>query len=237
MNLLLCMAGLYRRFRDAGYTTPKYLLPFEGRPTLAHVLDLATSPHIDQCYLVANQRDEAFRPEIEALLAHVGIPKDHLVYVGDTIGQAQTAQIGIEHFHLHQPDAPVLVHNIDTILRGRDFGRIKTALSTHAGVIDVFDNDGPQYSYVALNPQGRVVQIAEKQPISRHATTGLYGFASAQAFLDALKSAHMSKGELYVSDVYAQMLQQGLPLTAWPQQPQDQTIVLGTPAEYEAAIS
>lgn len=234
MNLLLCMAGLYRRFREAGYDTPKFLLPWQGATVLDHVLRLAPEAGA-RPFLVANRRDAAHASALRAILARAGGDPRDLVFVGDTAGQAETARIGIEAFRLADPDAPLLIHNIDTILLGRDWGRIRAALARADGWIDVFDADGPQYSYVETDAEGRVLRIREKEVISRLATTGLYGFASARAYLDALARTTPSRGELYVSDVYARMLADGATILAPAPRPEERTIVLGTPAEYEAA--
>ena len=103
------------------------------------------------------------------------------------------------------------------------------------GFIDVFDNDSTAYSYVAVEGS-RVTDIAEKVVISRHATTGLYGFRSAAYYLEqAAATTGRSRGEFYVSDVYRQMLDTGADIRIDPcSRP---AIVLGTPAEYEAWIA
>jgi len=234
MNLLFCMAGLYRRFREAGYDLPKFLLPWQGATVLDHVLRIASESGA-RPFLVANRRDAPHAAALRAILARAGGDSRDLVFVGDTVGQADTARIGVEIFGLADLDTPLLIHNIDTILLGRDWGRIRAALARANGWIDVFYADSPQYSYVETDAAGRVLRIREKEVISRLATTGLYGFASARAYLDAFARTKPSRDELYVSDVYARMLTDGATLLAPPPQPGERTIVLGTPAEYEAA--
>jgi hypothetical protein len=49
----------------------------------------------------------------------------------------------------------------------------------------VFDSVHPRYSYVRLDPEGFVTEAAEKHPISRWATAGVYWFRSAAEFLAA----------------------------------------------------
>jgi len=234
MNLLLCMAGLYQRFRDAGYTTPKFLLPWKGTTVLDHVLNIARESGA-RPYLVANRRDEAHAEVLRAILERAGGTGTDLVFVGDTAGQAETARLGIEVFGLAETNVPLLIHNIDTLLLGRDWGRIRTYLARADGWIDVFDADSPQYSYVETDAEGKVLRIREKEVISRLATTGLYGFASTRAYLDALARSNPSREELYVSDVYVRMLADGATILAPPPGPAERTIVLGTPDEYEAA--
>jgi len=234
MNLLLCMAGLYRRFREAGYTIPKFLLPWEEATVLDHILNVARESGA-RPRLVANRRDEAYAEVLRAILERAGGNPTDLVFVGDTAGQAETARLGIETFGLADMDAPLLIHNIDTLLLGRNWDRIRADLAHADGWIDVFDADSPQYSYVETDAKHRVLRIREKEVISRLATTGLYGFASARVYLDALARSTPIRGELYVSVVYARMIEDGATILAPPPGPAEHTIVLGTPAEYEAA--
>lgn len=217
--VVLCMAGRYRRFRDAGYTLPKYLLPARGRRVLDHVID-GLGP--ERLLLVANEADRVHEAEI---------PASDVLWVGDTSGQAETAAIGARWLVERGIDGPVLFHNVDTVVRGRDLHAIGEILGRADGFIDTFANDSPAFSYVAVDGL-RVTDIAEKVVISAHATSGLYGFRSAKAYLEMAKSA-ISGREFYVSDVYRAMLDAGRTIAIAPGVGHE-TIVLGTPAEYEA---
>ncbi|MFT4622155.1 MAG: dTDP-glucose pyrophosphorylase [Myxococcota bacterium] len=231
-TLVLCMAGLYRRFREAGYTTPKYLLPVRGEPILAWIVrELAPR----RLVLVANRRDQGHEQAIRSALALGGVPGADLHFVGDTSGQAETAAIGARRALALGFDGPMAFHNVDTVLLGRDLAAIGAVLGLAQGYIDVFDNDSPAYSYVAVDGD-RVTRIVEKQVISRHATTGLYGFRSPAYYLARqAATAHRSRGEFYVSDVYKAMLEDGEQIQVG--RGAGGAVVLGTPAEYEAYVA
>jgi dTDP-glucose pyrophosphorylase len=224
-TLVLCMAGLYRRFREAGYTTPKYLLTVRGRTILSVIVDELRPASL---ILVANHRD---REHEAAIRAAVGPCR--LLWIGDTGGQAETAAIGARAV---EGGGAVVFHNVDTIVTGRDLDEVGRCLETARGYIDVFDNDSPVFSYVAVE-DGRIVEIREKVVISRHATTGLYGFASAQVYLDACAAtSQRSGGEFYISDVYQTLLNRGERLVINASSDGHETLVLGTPAQYEAYV-
>ena len=40
MQIVIPMSGFGERFRRAGYTVPKPLIPVDGKPIIAHVLDM-----------------------------------------------------------------------------------------------------------------------------------------------------------------------------------------------------
>ena len=230
--LVLCMAGLYSRFRSAGYTTPKFLLTIEGETILARIVrELSPAALV----LVANERDAPHEDAIRAACAAGGRSDADLHFVGDTSGQAETAAIGARRAAALGHTGPLVFHNVDTVLLQRHLPSIGAILDDADGFIDVFDNDSPAYSYVAVEGS-RVTDIAEKVVISRHATTGLYGFRSAAYYLEqAAATTGRSRGEFYVSDVYRQMLDTGADIRIDPcSRP---AIVLGTPAEYEAWIA
>lgn len=226
--VVLCMAGLYRRFRDAGYTIPKFLLPMGDRTILGEVI-AGLGP--DRLLLVANERDRAHEPAIRA-----AAPGAELRWIGDTSGQAETAAIGARAAAALGWDGPLLFHNIDTVVRGRDLERIGRILARAEGFVDVFDRSDPAYSYVRVEG-ARVVEIAEKVVISNHATTGLYGFSSPATYLEACAATTPVGREFYVSDVYRTLLQQGHRVEIDPDATDLETLVLGTPQEYESWLA
>ncbi len=246
LDLILCMAGIYRRFREAGYQQPKFLLPWGGRTILDHVLDgLLAGGAFTQVVLVANERDVLHRPDLEQALTRLGRDPRGLVFIGDTRGQAETALIGLAHrertfgaLNNGSPgssEGPVAFHNIDTVLTGRDWNTVAQQMVGLDGWIDTFTADSPAYSYVALNERGLVTEMVEKQVISRHATSGFYAFSSASCYREAAAQAATSLGEFYISDVYRALLRSGGRIGAGGAGSARDTCILGTPAEYEAA--
>ncbi len=241
------MAGLYQRFRDAGYALPKFLLPFRGKTTLEHVIgEMVHSKGgrgvFRHVMLIANERDRAFAGSVDSVLSRVGLGASsvHVNWVPDTRGQAHTAALGVDALEqawgLAELSHPVLFHNIDTILIGRDYRSITAELEGGTdGYIDCFDSDRPQYSYVATDhahPEV-AVNIREKVVISRHATTGLYGFRSATDYRAWSAGVDYAK-EFYISDVYRAMLRAGRRILINTSHTGHQTIIVGTPGEYEA---
>lgn len=51
-----------------------------------------------------------------------------------------------------------------------------------------FPSIHPRYSYVRLDAAGEVIEAAQQNPISRHATAGIFWFKSVGAFVEAMKS-------------------------------------------------
>lgn len=63
-----------------------------------------------------------------------------------------------------------------------------------------FNSIHPRYSYVKLSEEGDVIEAAQQNPISRNATTGVFWFKTAGAFVESCKSM-IRKGAM-VNDAY-----------------------------------
>ena len=90
------------------------------------------------------------------------------------------------------------------------------------GLAIVFPSEQPQYSYLELAEDGRMVRAREKAVISAHASAGVYGFRNAAVFWDALgHSTHnredlAHRGALYVCPMLNGVVARGLDVRAVP---------------------
>ena len=233
MDLILTMAGKYSRFAETGYNIPKYLLPFGDRSILSEILyQFRKDRNFGYLYpvsglrvhLIANKSDERFMGHVRRIMSAHEIHYDRLILIDDTTGQAETALKAIE---LINPPGPVLFHNIDTILYGRNFIEIEQALQRCNGYIDVFRSHNHSYSYVVADDLGKVELISEKVLVSDLATSGLYGFYTSRYFKIFYES-----GMMYISEIYQKMIEDDMNVMAGPVHDEKDTLVLGTPQDY-----
>jgi dTDP-glucose pyrophosphorylase len=239
MNLVICMAGRNTRFHDVGIDVPKYLLPVSGRPLIEIIIEnLMASNSFTNVYLVAHERDLFFRGEVQISLQALGVKPENLIYIGETKGQADTANLSIEMLKLDVKE-PIVFHNADTILLGRDVGKSKDILFKGHGFIDVFVAESPSYSYVDIR-ENRILEIVEKRVISKWATSGLYGFPSGSVFQSYFKEylelAKLNESkELYISDVINVMLADKFIFEPLSEElVPSSTLVIGSPDEYKS---
>lgn len=227
MNLILTMAGKYSRFREEGMKIPKYLLPWGNRSILSEIIyKLTESNDIDNVFLIANKNDDDYLGHVRSIMNHYNITHKNLVLLDDTTGQAETAFLGLQAIEkFHKLQGPIVFHNIDTILYERDMGSIKKSLKSYDGHIDVFNSNNHDYSYVLVK-NSLVEVISEKVLISNLATSGLYGFANADLFINNYDN------EGYISEIYKKIIGKNYKITIGKTYNEKETIVLGTPAEY-----
>jgi hypothetical protein len=255
MKIILTMAGKYSRFTNAGINIPKYLLPWGKHTILTEIIELLTvkSPGYynlgdhrpytaSDIYLVANGSDSLYLPHVAQTMKACGIPnKNLLITEFDTTGQCETAYYGITRAGID--GSPVIIMNIDTILKDRSIRRMHDWLAGGVcaylcdGYIDVFRSNNQDYSYVLLKddevslPRKKecfVAGVHEKVVVSELATSGMYGFSSDKLFCD------MYSGQIYITEMYEQIIKSGKNVVCGPLLPGDSTIVLGTPEEYFA---
>ena len=209
MNILLLMAGSSDAFKEAGYTYPKNLIEIEGQPLLQLVIEkleglIAADNHL----ICMVQREENRRSYISSVI-HLLVPNATVLEVNkETAGAACTALLAIEHINTADP---LVIINSDQILEV-DLSEIFSEFQRQkldAGTI-VFEAVHPRWSYVRCNSDEFVVEAAEKRPISKLATAGVYYFAQGQDFVEAAismikKDAHVGN-QFYVCPVFNEML-------------------------------
>ena len=230
------MAGLSARFAQAGYTLPKYQLPLEGRSVFRHVVEGFAACFGEHPFLFVLRDVHGAAGFVRAELAAIpGIRAEVVALSEPTQGQAETVALGLEGAR-DVSSGPLVIFNIDTI-------RPRFALPPWAGdcdgFLEVFRGEGEHWSFVEPVAAGssRVARTTEKERISDLCCTGLYGFRSAELYLQYYRRAKAAgltvRGELYVAPVYNLLIADGLDVR-WYEIGDDDVRFCGTPAEYLA---
>lgn len=233
MNLIITMAGKYVRFKKAGYTTPKFLLPLRNGHTIFQEImeQLVASYDFENVIFIANKEDIKHKEAIDKVIVASDIRQYELVFIGDTKGQAETALYGVDELEKRQcSSSKILIHNIDTIVYNRDIKQLDQLLDQYSGYIDIFEANANCYSYVKTNNKQTVIEIKEKEVISNKATTGLYAFSNMSEYKEYYQRLKTDK-EYYISFIYELMLQDKKEITI--NSKTAKTVILGTPQEYE----
>jgi hypothetical protein len=234
--IIIPMAGLSKRFADAGYKLPKYMLPLGEGTVFDHAVGSFRALFDDEEFLFV-VRDVAATPAfVEASCAALGVRRASVVVLNaPTAGQAETVELGLREAKA-DARAPITIFNIDTFRPGF---RYPTAdwMATSDGYLEVFRGEGANWSYVRPweGEPSRVAETAEKRPISDLCCTGLYHFARAEDFLAALANQRdrPAAGELFVAPLYNYLLAQRLQIH-YELVANDLIVFCGVPAEYEA---
>lgn len=244
MKIVIPMSGFGERFRRAGYTVPKPLIPVEGKPIIAHVLELfpgeedvlfiCNRDHLEATGLAMAETLRRLRPsaEIAAIEPHKLGP----VYAVAQVSERLDA------------DQPTIVNYCDFACYW-DYAHFKRFVAETAcdGAIPAYRGFHPHslgagtYAYMR-EQDGWVSDIQEKTPftatpLAEYASSGTYYFASGEilrnAVAECLRQGLEVGGEHYVSLAYKPLLEEGRAVAVYELQ---HFMQWGTPedlAEYE----
>ena len=236
--IVIPMAGLSRRFTEAGYTQPKYMLPLAGASVFAHAVGSFRTYFETEEFLFIARDVGGTRAFIEVECATLHLRGARIVMLeAETAGQAETVELGLARADV--ADAmPLTIFNIDTFRPGFRFPD-QPWWPESDGYLEVFRGSGANWSYVrpASGTDPRVVETAEKRPISDLCCTGLYHFARTGDFRAALlqERRRPSMAELYVAPLYNHMIAAGHRIHH-NVIAREAIVFCGVPAEYEALL-
>ncbi|GIG29917.1 sugar phosphate nucleotidyltransferase [Cellulomonas marina] len=204
MKAVLLGAGPRGAGRRSEDQQPSYLR--EQDRTLMLERTLRSVGRVARESVVVVRAEDAERYHVDHIVSLIE-PDAHLIVVAhDTAGAACSALLAVD---LLEEDEELLVVNLTDFadVDLRDAVGVFRERGAAAGTL-VFDSLHPRYSYVRLEGEGgdEVVEVAEKSPISRHATAGVYWFASTTAFVEAAKSMILKRAEVQHSYFVAPVL-------------------------------
>lgn len=235
LQILIPMGGLGQRFRDAGYTTPKPLIPVEGKPMFLHALDSFDVYEGPKEYAFVVRQDAEDEYGLAASIKEL-LPSANIAILDkNTRGAAETCLIARDYI---DNDKPLVVMDCDFSFTSSDYFRKVQEMSQaemYDGVLLSFESDNDRYSYARVDEEGVVIETAEKKVISNHALAGAYCFARGKLFVDAADNLLKQPlgpdmKEYYISYVYGQLLKEGKQITLAHI---DRFNSFGTPAELE----
>ncbi len=210
MITVVPMAGYGNRFANKGITIPKPLIEVAGKPMLHWALkSVETVPHRMLVFVMLREHEEEFGI-LDRLTTMLSVPFEAVLLDKVTEGQLCTVLTAREFF---KPDEGVLVSNCDTYTQSNIGAEIQNLPGRVHGLISVADLPGDRWSFARTEDSGKVVEVAEKERISNHASTGLYYFSHASEFLDyadsMVEEQDRTKGEYYVMPLYGRYLRDG----------------------------
>lgn len=238
-NLVIPMAGLGSRFTQAGYLTPKPLLPVGDFRMFELVTANFLNSGLKEISFVAPASFD-LRNDLDDLSERIN-KVIHLVEVNVlTGGPAESAMLAVNKL---TSNLPIVIANSDQFLDFDSGTWISSCLESGvAGSILCMRDSDPKWSFARLDDSGFVEEVAEKRVISNLATCGVYFFESPQTFVDGYieMSARGERvnNEFYVAPIYNQLIASGLRVTAHDLGPVSEVMFgLGIPSDYESFIA
>lgn len=208
MNVLIPMAGAGSRFEQAGYTFPKPLIDVNGKPMIQRVVE---NLNMDARHIFIVQKEHYEKYALQHTLNLIA-PNCEIVQVeGITEGAACTTLLAKQFIN---NDEPLVLANSDQYVKWDSNEYMYSCMADDIdGSILTFEATHPKWSYAKLNEDGFVVEVAEKKPISKHATVGIYFWKRGKDYVECAESMIAKdirvNNEFYVCPVYNEALLRG----------------------------
>ena len=215
MNVIIPMAGRGKRFEDAGYSFPKPLIDVNGKPMIQMIIENLnlTAKHIFIC-----QGEHVQKFAIHDLM-NLLKPDSEIISINEiTQGAAETV---LKAKDLINNDDELIIANSDQWIDWNQQHFLSFMRKNEAdGGIVTFISTHPKWSYVRINDENLVEEVAEKRPISNIATVGIYYYKHGKDFVKAAEQM-MTKNirtnnEFYVAPVFNEMIASGKKIHIYP---------------------
>lgn len=227
MKILLTMAGLGSRFKNAGYDQEKYAIEFRGHTLLEWSL-VSLLAFRDSQLILITRRFEGIQEELKKTTENLGFKDSQIVVIEEvTRGQAETAILAAP---LIEEDDSILIFNTDTFIDPR---AMRPQDVRGSGWIPTFHAPGDKWSFVDADETGQARRTTEKERISDDCSVGVYYFDSFHGFKNLVERATTEK-ELYVAPLYNEWMAAGN-ATFLHRLPAEAVTVLGTPEDLAEA--
>jgi len=208
LQIIIPMAGEGQSYKKAGYTFPKFLVDIAGKPMIQWVVENINCDAKFIFIVNKNDYDDYNLKYMLPLLAK----NCSIVTVGKTEGAPQTVLMAKSEIN---GDLPIAIINSDQFLKwnSNEFFYAMAADECDGGVV-TFESTHPMYSFVQVDSKGFICKCAEKKPISKYATAGVYYFKTGKSFIagaeEMIKKKITTDGHFYICPVYNELIGQGL---------------------------
>ena len=201
LTILIPMAGEGSRFKQEGYILPKPLIDVNGKPMIQVVIN---NLNINANYIYIVQKQHREKYNLDTLL-NIITPECKIVEVdGLTEGAACTVLLAKDFINNNNP---LFLANSDQFVEWDSNGFMYKMNETNsdAGIV-TFKSTEPKWSFVKVNEEGMVNEVAEKDPISDIATVGFYYWKHGSDFVkyaeEMIKNNIRVNNEFYICPVF-----------------------------------
>jgi len=224
------MAGLGKRFKDAGHDKPKPLIDVFGQPMIQRVVNCLCAQHTDVNFIFIAQKQH-----MEIGLKEVVEPLGQTILLNEvTEGAACTTLLAK---HLIDNENELIIANCDQYMKW-DFDDFIANARKHDGCLATFNSTNPHHSYAKVK-NNLVEKVAEKIVISDKASAGIYYFKNGSQYVQAaeqmINKNIRTNNEFYICPVYNELIQGGFQVSVYNIDVMNKHM-LGTPEELNIFI-
>lgn len=235
INIVIPMAGAGSRFVQAGYSKPKPFIDVCGKMMIERVLD---NLKMNDCRFIIIARTEHLASEKDAVTKLKEQYNCRILSI-NKLTEGAACTILLSTWDINNDDS-LLLANSDQIVEADLNLYIKDSDARNLdGSILTFYADHPKWSYAKVDENGYLVELREKQVISKHATVGLYYYRRGRDFVNSaiemIANNDRVNNEFYTAPAYNYSLGAGLKIGIYEIK-ESEMFGLGTPEDLDVYI-
>jgi dTDP-glucose pyrophosphorylase len=203
------MAAESKYFKDSVFGFPKPLVEIGDKSMIQLVVENLQTIKDEKRFIFILSSEDCEKFHLDNVVKLLTDDCCEIIKIsGDTKGAACSTLMAVAHIN---NDRELIIVNNDQIFdcNLNDVLGSFRADRADAGVI-TFETVHPRWSYVGLEQENKVIEAAEKKPISRHGIAGFYYFKQGAYFVSAamqsIKKGASVNGLFYISPVLNEMI-------------------------------
>lgn len=236
--IIIPMAGLSKRFKNAGFELPKYMLNANGKTLFEHSVQSFEKYFNKEKFLFIALDVYDTKNFVLNCCRKMGLSDFQLIILDEpTRGQAETVYLGLKKAIISEYE-PLLIFNIDTFRPNYTYPKVFD-INNIDGYLETFIGEGQNWSNIL--PENKMLQTvkftAEKQAISNYCCSGIYYFKFCGDFYKvfvkhkSINPNDLQGGEYYIAPMYNDLITEGKDIRYTVIDCND-IIFCGTPEEY-----
>ncbi|SFB94083.1 glycosyltransferase family 2 protein [Butyrivibrio sp. YAB3001] len=209
MNALILFSGDDKAFKEGGYLYPKNLTEIDGTPMIENVLNGFKDIISASDKLLLTMRKTEIDKYYTASVARLLYPECKIVSIPNiTKGAACAVLLAVQDI---DNDEELVVMNGDIIIEQPLMPAIEDFRKRNldGGAITI-ESVHPRWSFVKCDENGHMIEAAEKRPISKNATVGIYYYKHGKEYVEAAKNMIRKdasvNGIFYICPVFNEMI-------------------------------
>lgn len=210
LNIIIPIGGTGEKFKLDGYTQPKPLIHVFGEPMIFYLIDSLYLNPTDNIIIIYHKEFDkfGFSTQLKNKYSTLNL---HLVQLNfKTEGAAETVLQGLNIIEKINLENNCIILDCDTFYH-IDILKIVRSMKNKNNVFTFKDTQlEPIYSYITLDKQNNIKDIAEKKIISNYANTGCYCFESTKILKTYCSKVVTNKikvlNQFYISTIIKEML-------------------------------
>ncbi len=193
INIVIPIAGENTFFQELAFPVP--LMEINGKTIIEHLMENYASIE-DKRFIFILKECDTRKFHLDESLKRLDDTCKIITVANETKGAACSVMLASEYI---DNDTPLIIANVNQLFDVNLKNAVEYFSHFDAGVI-TFTSIHPKYSYAKTNAENNVIQVAEKQPISKNAIAGFFYFSKGRDFIKA--SENMIKKDVNYGGQY-----------------------------------